>query len=105
MVSSFEMKIEDKTVLITGCTGFLGGHLAKRLAHFKRTRIRGLIRHPLSSTSKIAGLPIEKVFGDMTSFEAMLNATRGCDVVVHCAVSFHKRIANERILSLPIWIY
>ena len=80
------MKIEDKTVLITGYTGFLGGHLAKRLAHFKRTRIRGLIKNPLSATTKIAGLPVEKVFGDMTSFKAMLKATRGCDVVIHCAV-------------------
>ena len=87
------MKIEDKTVLITGCTGFLGGHLAKRLAHFKRTRIRGLIKHPLSSTNKISGLPVEKVFGDMSSFEAMLYATRGCDVVVHCAVGKHNENA------------
>ena len=98
------MKIEDKTVLVTGCTGFLGGHLVKRLAQLKRTRIRGLIRHPLSSTIKIAGLSVEKVFGDMTSFKAMLHATRGCDVIVHCAVgnSNENAIGTHNIIKAAL---
>ena len=80
------MNIEDKTILITGSTGFIGGHLAKRLVQFKRTHIRGLVKDSSISTMRIDRLPVEKVFGDMTSIEAMRNATRGCDVVVHCAV-------------------
>jgi nucleoside-diphosphate-sugar epimerase len=80
------MNIEDKTILITGSTGFIGGHLAKRLVQSNRTRIRGLVKDSSISTKRIDTLPVEKVFGDMTSIEAMHDATCKCDVVVHCAV-------------------
>ena len=80
------MKIEDKKILITGSTGFIGGHLAKRLVQFKRTRIRGLVQNRSIPTDRIDGLPVKKVFGDMTSIDAMREAARGCDIVVHCAV-------------------
>ena len=80
------MNIENRKVLITGSTGFIGGHLARRLVKFKKSRIRGLVKNPLIPTVRIDGLPVEKVFGDMTSIEAMRGAVRGCDIVVHCAV-------------------
>ena len=81
------MKLEGKTVLITGCTGFLGSHLTKSLVKQKRIRVRGLIQNRYSDARNISDLPIEKTYGDMTSFEAVMKATRGCDVVVHCAVA------------------
>jgi nucleoside-diphosphate-sugar epimerase len=80
------MNIDDKTILITGSTGFIGGHLAKRLVQLKRTRIRGLVKDSSISTMRIDRLPVEKVFGNMTSIEAMRDAICKCDVVVHCAV-------------------
>ena len=80
------MNIENKRILITGSTGFIGGHLAERLVKYKKTRIRGLVKNSSIPTGRIDGLPVEKVFGDMISMEAMRDATRGCDVVVHCAV-------------------
>ncbi len=80
------MNIGQKRVLITGSNGFIGGHLAKRLVEFKGTRVRGLIKNQLIPTERIDGLPVERAFGDMTSLEAMRDATCGCDIVVHCAV-------------------
>jgi nucleoside-diphosphate-sugar epimerase len=80
------MNIENKRILITGSTGFIGGHLAERLVKYKKTRIRGLVKNSSIPTGRIDGLPVEKVFGDMTYIEAMRDATCGCDVVVHCAV-------------------
>jgi nucleoside-diphosphate-sugar epimerase len=80
------MKIEQKRILITGSTGFIGGHLAKRLVEFKGTHVRGLIKNRLIPTARIDELPVEKAFGDMTSLKAMRNVTSGCDIVVHCAV-------------------
>ena len=80
------MRIEGATVLVTGSTGFLGSHLIHSLAQNKRTRVRGLVKPTLSGINQFDGLPVEKVFGDIMSIEDMQKATRGCDVVVHCAL-------------------
>jgi len=81
------MDIEHKTILITGSTGFIGSHLAKRLIRFCDTRVQGLVKDQTTPTSLIDGSLVEKTYGDMTSLNDMRNASRGCDVVVHCAVS------------------
>ena len=80
------MEIEHKTILITGSTGFIGSHLAKRLIRFCDTQVRGLVKDQTTPTHLIDGSLVEKAFGDMTSLNDMRNASRGCDVVVHCAV-------------------
>lgn len=80
------MKIEGKTVLITGSTGFLGSRLINRLIQIKNTRVRGLVIPAQSVAKQFVGLPVKKVYGDITSIEDMRRATKGCDIVVHCAV-------------------
>ena len=56
------MKLEGKSVLVTGCTGFLGSHLTKSLVKHKKIRVRGLIKDRSVDFRKIGELPIEKVF-------------------------------------------
>ena len=80
------MDIKGKTILVTGSTGFLGSHLINRLTQFKKTRVRALVVPELSCSYQSSGSPVRKVVGDMTSIEDMREATRGCDIVVHCAV-------------------
>jgi len=80
------MDIEHRTILVTGSTGFIGSYLAKRLVRFHDTQVLGLIKDQTVPTHLIDGLFVENAFGDMTSLNDMRNASRGCDVVVHCAV-------------------
>jgi nucleoside-diphosphate-sugar epimerase len=75
----------NNTVLITGSTGFIGNHLAKRLAS-KKFRVKGLVKDHFTPAGNIDQLGIEKIYGDMTSLDAMRKATEGCEIVVHCAV-------------------
>jgi nucleoside-diphosphate-sugar epimerase len=69
--------------LITGATGFIGGHLAARLAG-EGWHVRCLAR-PTSDTSQIDGLDVEIVEGDLQDPDSLVRAAAGCRVVFHCA--------------------
>jgi nucleoside-diphosphate-sugar epimerase len=69
--------------LITGATGFIGAHLAKRLVR-EGHAVRCLVRDG-SDTSRIAGLDVELTPGDLRSAPSLAEATRDCRYVFHCA--------------------
>lgn len=68
--------------LVTGATGFIGGHLANRLVQ-EGHRVRCLVR-ATSDTSGLEALDVELVRGDLTDAGSLTRATRGCRFVVHC---------------------
>ncbi|AXE28139.1 hypothetical protein C0216_32120 (plasmid) [Streptomyces globosus] len=71
-------------ILITGATGFLGGHLADaclRSGH----GVRALVR-PGSDTDRLRTLPgVELVTGDLTRPDSLRRAADGCEAVLHSA--------------------
>ncbi|MBD3575436.1 MULTISPECIES: NAD-dependent epimerase/dehydratase family protein [Streptomyces] len=71
-------------ILITGATGFLGGHLADaclRSGH----GVRALVR-PGSNTDRLRALPgVELVTGDLTRPDSLRRAADGCEAVLHSA--------------------
>jgi oxidoreductase len=69
--------------LITGATGFIGGHLAARLAGAGR-RVRCLVR-PTSDTAHLERLGVELVDGDLTDAGSLARAAQGCRRVLHGA--------------------
>src|SRR5215470_4241831 len=69
--------------LLTGATGFLGSHLARRLAAEGRT-IRALVR-PGTDLKRIPGEVAEVVWGGFDEPEALARATAGVDIVFHAA--------------------
>jgi dihydroflavonol-4-reductase len=73
-------------VLLTGGTGFVGGHLARALVE-GGARVRCLVR-PTSSRETLDGLDVEIVAGDLTDRGSLERAVRGCDVVYHCAADY-----------------
>lgn len=71
------------TVLLTGGTGFLGSHVADRLAA-RGDAIRALAR-PSADTAHLQSLNATIIPGDITDAAAVRSAMAGADVVVHCA--------------------
>jgi nucleoside-diphosphate-sugar epimerase len=69
--------------LITGATGFIGGHLAE--ACIARGVIVSTIARPGSDTSSLQRLGAMINHGDLTDPEVVRQAVEGVDVVVHCA--------------------
>ena len=83
--------LQGKTVLVTGATGFVGGHLSKRLLELG-ANVHILVRQS-SDKEVVAELEAKgaKVFfGDVTDRESVLSATQGCEIVFHIAALFRQ---------------
>ncbi len=72
-------------VLVTGATGFTGGHLARRLAADGLT-VRALVRNPHVAAAALPG--IELAAGDLTDTQSLARAVKGIDVVYNIAALY-----------------
>jgi nucleoside-diphosphate-sugar epimerase len=93
-------------VLVTGATGFVGGHTSKALSDAGH-ELRVLVRDPgrIDSTVGTLGVRVDDhVVGDMTDADAVDRALDGCDAVVHCAavVSLKRAQAEEVARANPL---
>jgi nucleoside-diphosphate-sugar epimerase len=77
-------------VLVTGATGFTGGHLARGLAAGGR-QVRALVRDR-GRAPHLESSGIEIVVGDIRDERALAEAVAGVDVVYHVAATY--RAAN-----------
>ena len=69
--------------LITGATGFVGGHLAEACAT-RGHKVRTIAR-PGSDTSLLDKISAEIIRGDLLDHQTVQKAMDGADVIVHCA--------------------
>jgi dihydroflavonol-4-reductase len=72
-------------VLVTGATGFTGGHLARRLAA-DGIAVRALVRNPHGAADALPG--IELAAGDLTDTRSLARAVTGVDVVYNIAALY-----------------
>jgi dihydroflavonol-4-reductase len=77
------------TTLVTGATGFLGGHVARLLVE-RGERVRVLVRS--SSAGLLAALlptsGVERAVGDLRDAASLGQAMQGVDVVYHVAADY-----------------
>src|SRR3954464_7254257 len=77
-------------VLVTGATGFTGGHLAR---HLQRGgyEVAALVRHPDAAAGlalRSDGIEIRP--GDLTDAAAVRRAADGCELVFHIAATYRE---------------
>ena len=70
-------------ILVTGGTGFLGSHLARRLAAGGHAVT--VLRRASSKTNALEDADVRHAIGDVGDAPSVRRATRGQDVVIHAA--------------------
>lgn len=70
-------------VLVTGATGLVGSHLVERLLA-RGDKVRALVRLT-SRTEHLKMQGVELVLGDLNDPDSLKEATRGIEIVYHCA--------------------
>ena len=71
---------------VTGATGFLGSHVARRLLA-RGAELRLLVR-PTSRLDNIADLAAEHLTGDLRDPDSLRTGMSGCEVVFHVAADY-----------------
>jgi dihydroflavonol-4-reductase len=73
-------------VLVTGASGFVGGHVARLLAE-RGERVRILVR-PSSNLAGVSDLNVDRFTGDLRNPESLAGAVKGCELVYHVAADY-----------------
>lgn len=80
------------TALVTGVTGFTGGHLARHLLH-RGVAVRGMVRRKSLARPEVAALRhagVDIVEGDLADAAAVAAACTGVEVVYHIAATYRE---------------
>jgi nucleoside-diphosphate-sugar epimerase len=80
-------------VLVTGATGFTGGHLARAL-RARGDDVRALVRDP-ARAAELSRVGVELVTGDLRDGGAVDAAARGVEVVYHIAAIYRQAGLRE----------
>ncbi|MBN2088576.1 NAD-dependent epimerase/dehydratase family protein [candidate division KSB1 bacterium] len=78
-----------KKVLVTGATGFTGGHLAEELVN-RGYAVRALAL-PNQNIEKLEKLGVEIIVGDLLKKETLIPAVEGVDTVYHIAAVYREQ--------------
>lgn len=89
--------MQHEKVLITGATGFTGGHLCRALVA-RGYAVRALVRDE-QRAADLAALGVELVAGDLRDRTVLQRAAQGVDTVYHIAALFRQ----EKVAPQEMW--
>lgn len=83
------MKLEPRTILMTGATGYLGSHLLNALLESNNRVI--LLKRSTSNLGRIKqSLPLEMIDSDREDLSVLFKKYR-VDTILHCATNYGRR--------------
>jgi nucleoside-diphosphate-sugar epimerase len=91
----------EKTIFVTGATGFIGARICERLVQAGARDIRALV-HTVPRAARIARLPITLCPGDLLERSSLERAMGESQIVIHCGLAPARGIVRttENMLQL-----
>ena len=83
-------------VLVTGATGFIGGHVAAELLR-RGYQVRALVRDK-TDPARLLALGAEIARGDLLDAAAVEQAVAGCEAVLHVAADYRLWAPDEQVI-------
>jgi len=80
------VKWVERTIFVTGATGFIGARICERLVKAGARDIRALV-HTLPHAARIARLPITLCPGDLLEPSSLERAMGESQIVIHCGLA------------------
>jgi nucleoside-diphosphate-sugar epimerase len=99
-VGAHSPRSHEELCLVTGASGFIGGHLAQRLAHDSYS-VRCLVRES-SDTKLLDALDVELVRGDLTDAASLARAVEDCRYVFHCGALVSDWATKDEIIKINV---
>src|SRR5690242_842193 len=87
------MNWRDKTIFVTGATGFIGGRICERLVQAGVRQVRALV-HNIQRAPRIARLPVQLCPGDLLDKESLRRALSDSQIVIHCGLGVARGIVR-----------
>ncbi|HEX6385863.1 MAG TPA: NAD-dependent epimerase/dehydratase family protein [Anaerolineae bacterium] len=87
---------QNAEILVTGATGFTGGHLARTLAS-RGQAVRALVRD-CRRAAHLQALGVELAYGDLLDPVSLKQAMFGIDTVYHIAATFREEKISEETM-------
>ncbi len=88
----------QKTVLVIGATGYLGGKVVKHLLN-KHVKIKAFVR-PTANSEALNKLGVGICNGDLTKPKTIEKALQGVDVVISSAIGYSNRNKGDTLKSV-----
>ena len=94
--------LRGKTVFVSGGTGFVGGRLIEIAIQQLGARVRLATRGTFAGRGAFRAAAVGGEFfeGSITDAKAMKEATKGCEIVFHCAYGSYGSLRDQRDVTV-----
>ena len=85
---------------MTGGSGFVGTRLIETLVLDHGAKVTALVNRANAGALRMARFPVEFAFGDIRDPRAMLEATKGAEIIIHMAYGMSGTDEQQRAITV-----